>query len=491
MPTLLDRGFSISTLTGTGGEGKSYITVHDLALNRLVRFNNHLLTNLPLHVDLIAEYVAKQRNCTAEDVAKRIHLIPKDTLDNWADGHGGPWDYADTLKGTPFDLIIDEAHRFCPPGKVDKQWQDFLGEARHPPYALHRVQFLTQSVTKVAKPIDTHAKVRYRLEKGDTRRGFMGVSMGDVYQLIGSITGTVTPLVYRVEEIKDASEKWQKNGEDAFTYRGDIFKLYDSHSDAGGSSEATDFVPEPEEFERRPRLLPAKRDYNDDGGAVLTAPTWAWFIGRNMAPVMKVVGVFAVLMFLTNGGLGFAIGQAAGQMSAYVNGAFGLKPHKKEPGDVKTLAEVVIDVEREGCACKREKELIGDLSNRVRRDRDANRSLGGVSAIAPEYVAFRSGDVVRVGGRIGRGPHAGETVNEIDYEGRRVRVSDGSWVQLSSAENEPDEPNAEVRELLQRADQAIAEQPTEGTNLRSILEPSDPGHAADASPRDAKPRNRP
>ncbi|QDV79371.1 zonular occludens toxin domain-containing protein [Botrimarina mediterranea] len=499
MSTLLDRGFSISTLTATGGEGKSYITTHDLALNRLVRFNFHLVTNLPLRLVALSEFVAQQRKCTVEEVLARVHLIPAETLERWEAGEGGPWEYSDLFKRHRCDLIIDEAHRFCPVGKVDKEWQTFLGEARHPPYSLQRVQFLTQSVTKIAKPIDVHAKVRYRLEKGDTRRGFLGVQMGDFYQVVASITGTLSPIVYRIEETKDAQEKWNKNSEDAFIFRGDVFKLYDSHSDAGGSSAASEFVPEPEEFERRPRLLPARHDYERDGELVWTLPTWLWFGTRNTLPVLKLAAVVAVIVLLSNGGGGYALGTFTGTVSRYMKSVLDKPKNAKESKhaqpDTSLSGAALRAVETPGddCGCPAKAALIEELAVRVRRDRQALRGLGDVVAIAPGFVAFRGGITARVGDRLTSGPFAGNVIHEIDFDGRRVRVSDGSWVRLAMAADQGEaEPQgdalAEVRDLLSRADAATGGTATPGGEERSILVSRDERPAVDRSPSDAEPR---
>lgn len=498
MPTLLDRGFSISTLTATGGEGKSYITVHDLALNRLVRFNFHLLTNLPLRVDKLAAFVAEQRGCTPEAVAERIHLIPADVLERWEAGEGGPWEYFEQFKAHRYDFILDEAHRFAPAGaKIDKEWQAFLGEARHPPYSLQRVQFLTQSVSKIAKPIDVHAKVRYRLEKGDTRRGFLGVQMGDLYQVVASITGTFSPLVYRVEETKNAEEKWQKNGEDAFTFRRDVFELYDTHSDAGGSSEATEHEAEPEEFERRPRILPARRNYNGDGEQVLTLPTWAWFVSRNLLPFAKVAAILAALVVVSNGGMGYAIGKFAGTLSGFAKSSIGSvkgSPDVEAPPGLAAVAVGAVDAAAGDCGCPAKSAIVAELADRVRRDREALRGLGSVVAVAPDFVSFRGGTTARVGDRLTTGPYVGSLIHEIDFPGRRVRLSDGSWVRLDLAASEAEtdaegDALAEVRDLLRRADEAAGPIGGQVGGERSVLLPGDSGPTADGSPGDAEPAN--
>lgn len=501
MATLLDRGFSISTLTGTGGEGKSYITVHDLALNRLVKYNYHLLTNLPLRVERLAEFVAEQRKCSAAEVAARIELIPADVLARWEAGDGGPWEYSEKFKANRYDLIIDEAHRFCPAGKIDKEWQQFLGEARHPPYSLQRVQFLTQSVTKIAKPIDVHAKVRYRLEKGDTRRGFLDVQMGDVYQLVASFTGTLSPIVFRIEETKDAEEKWKKNAEDCFIFRKDVFALYDTHSDAGGSSEATEYQAPPEEFQRRPRLLPTRCDYNGDGEPLWTLPTWVWFVTRNSLAAGKLLAVVLIAVLMSNGGAGYAVGVATGVMTRAVQSALGRVNPKEGEDDAstKTLGESAVGVVEgaaDDCGCPAKSALVAELALRVRRDREALRGLGAVVAVAPDFVSFRGGVTARVGDRLTTGPFAGNVIHEIDFAGRRVRVSDGSWVRIATGEDDAEADGAtdalaEVRELLSRADAASGGAGATNDGERSILIDRDVRAAPHRSALDAEPANGP
>lgn len=480
MPALLDSGFNISTLTAIGGEGKSYITVHDMAYNRLVRWNYHLVTNLPLHVEKLAEVVARERGCEPQDVIDRIHLIPSHDLDRWRNGHGGPWDLPELFEANACDFILDEAHVFCPPKKQDEQWAVWLGEARH--LNLQRVQFLTQSVKKIAAPIDIHAKLRYRLEKGDRRRmRWFLFPMGDVYQVIASFTGRLTPLVYRIEEIKDAEEKWKRGSEDLFSYRPEVYTLYDTHSDAGGSSEAKERTIEPEEFQRRPKLLPDKRDFYGEEKIVWTMPTWLWAIVRNPTGMFRLIAVLSVATFILCGGVNWTATASIRQLNSVADMITGQKPTPRKVVDAKddkTFA-AAIDRASEDCGCPAKRQLVQELAQRVRKDRESVRGLGAVVAISPKFVAFDTGDYVRVGERINAGRHAGKLLVDIDFDGRRVKLSDGGWVPLRrSSDEKAESTDTEVSELLQRADQLTTDESIATPKERSILKPSGPGNEA-------------
>lgn len=467
MASALDNGFVIATITGTGGDGKSYSVVQELVEQRLVKKNCDLVTNLPLRLDEFCQYAADQNFGDPEEIRKRIHLIPEETLKQWRQGDGGPWDLT---FDRPTDLYIDEAHVFCQKG--NKEWEDFLGEARHE--NCQRIVFLTQSVEKLAKAIGMHAKVRMRIEKGDVHRTkWFAIPMAHVYELLASVTGSYAPYIYRVEEVKDAREKWQSQYSDGFKFKQRIFDLYDSYSQAGGSSEAGDTQHEPQEFELRPRVLPGKRDYRRNGRPVWTAPTWLWFLGTHYEPAVKILAVLGVFYYLTLGG---GSGHILNGWNATVQEAVGQNFNRKTP----TYAKTPHDAQSVGdgasgtsdCGCKQKARLNSDLTAALERERQASRRLGALVALNPRWIKFAGGDLVYLNNMIHGGPYDGQNLEEIDFAGRRVRIDD-EWIRLQARQEvEPTENDAEVRKLLQRA-AAEAERTREDRGAtKSILVPS-------------------
>ena len=83
MKATLDNDFSITSVSGRGGDGKSYVIVSELAKKRMVRKNYRLVTNLPLTEDFY-RFVAARKNCTPQEVKARVTILDNETLDSMA-----------------------------------------------------------------------------------------------------------------------------------------------------------------------------------------------------------------------------------------------------------------------------------------------------------------------------------------------------------------------------------------------------------------------
>ena len=476
MPATLDRGFNITALIGAGGDGKSYIVTHDLAFNRLVKFDFNLVTNLPLRVKELAAFVAEQRECTPEEIEKRIHIIDQDQLTAWKKGEGGPWDMQARFEdlhettGQRTDFILDEIHLFCPKkrNKRENDWGYFLGEARH--MHLQRVQFITQDPDEVSSLIYGRCHAKYELEKGDRRRTKpLGIPMSYIYETIASITGNYQPIVYRTEYIKKGG-KLTQNHEDAFGFDKRIFSLYDSHSAAGGASEAgeTDRK-ELQEYQKRPRLLPCKYDYNQNGKPVLTLPTWLWAFTNNPLPVAKVSSIILFIAFVNLGGIGYAFNLLQYQLNSTIktmvpgNVESTIDPVPRDP-----VSTTVVATTKEDCGCGSKRQLIKDMAKAIETSGMADGQTDYLLAITPDAVSFAHGLFYHHGDTIERGDFKGKKILRIDYPKRRVLISGGVNLRLQSSEDLPQEANAEVRELLQRVAE-IDKPDTDYRRERSIL----------------------
>lgn len=475
MPALLDNGFNVTTLTAPGREGKSYVVVHDLAHNRLVRWKHKLVTNLPLRVDELSEYVAKQRNgWEPEEVAERIIKIPGEQLERWSRGEGGPWELTDEFNDGQCDFVLDEVHNFCP--KTDRQrgqqWEDWLGEIGHT--GLQRVQFITQAPEKVHPTIFAHAHARYVIEKSDRRRSkWLNIPLSDLYEVVGSLTNRYEPIVYRIEQIKDAGGKWKKNAETAYTFNPKVFDLYVSKSKAGGQSDDQAAAEHSkQEYEKRPRFFPAKRDYDQDGHPSWTLPTWLWAVTRNPLAVAKVLGVVALITFAANGGIGFMIGQWLRHADGFIKSAINVDA--LTPGGLDGAATAhVPDPARvpppPNAPRYDHRRLIADLAARVKADHENDVNGSRIAALAPSWVQFRSGVVAGIGDTLADGPFAGRRIDAIDFKHRVVTLDDGRDLRMRGDNAEAPAADAGVPELLQRAQEAIGEAEPVAGRERSVL----------------------
>lgn len=291
------QGFSVSFVTGSPGAGKSYVLMRDV-ISRLLASQVTVFTNLPLEVDRIAEYCEKKTGRPAFEFAERIVLLTKEELGRWEDGTAGPWELAERGHADGNDFILDECHRFCQASGAterNKRWTKWLGEVRHEGW--RRLVFISQDESKVGKPITVHAELRFELTNAERRRDpILRIPLHYWYELVASITREYLPSVVIVE-FRRVNGKMRQQHAESMRLDPAWFPFYRSYEAAGGGTGrgqgGSAIV---REFQKRPALLPTRRDGR------LVGPVWAWFLAVHWWRFALAVTVAGVACWVTLGG---------------------------------------------------------------------------------------------------------------------------------------------------------------------------------------------
>jgi hypothetical protein len=297
----------VSIVLGPGGTGKSFSQMRWIANEFLPNRTGKLITNLPVHVDALADYCEEVHRMDRLQVLERIEFIPKEVLADWMAEKRGPWDYfADDAHGVnPINkahIIIDECDNYIPRGHSAGRdwrtcWAQWLGTLRHRGAT---ICFMTQDERKVASEISAHAERRVVLSSGLSQRmPLIGVPYSDFYQLLAKVTGRYQRLVIEIEMCK-VGERFEQVSRDVFPLSGRYFDLYDSYNateqgDSGARGEAM-------EWERFGWIRFLKWLF------------WKNVFGLAWRCVVTIVGI-SVLIALVNGTLFTAVAAAAGSMT--------------------------------------------------------------------------------------------------------------------------------------------------------------------------------
>jgi hypothetical protein len=319
MPAI--KGTIIFT-TGTPGAGKTYrrgpwFLVNELLPNTTYRY----ISNLPLKVEEIGEYLETTTGRPAEEFTSRIQGISQDDLTRWEMGESGPWETFPPGSLNGAHLALDECHRFCSTtssAKLRKQWATWLAEIRHEGAT---IEFITQAPSEVAKEIKNRAPLMIELVNDETRRDpIFKISGADWYELAAAFTHKYQPRVWEREK-RNEGGKWKLTHEEAFNLEPKLFPLYDTHSPKfqGGKSGSA----EKHQFEMRSWI------------GVL----W-WFVRRNIfkrRPLMMIAGIM-VAAFLLNGGAGWTFSKGYEALMSLLGRSMNMEAQKSPTGsaDVKT-----------------------------------------------------------------------------------------------------------------------------------------------------------
>lgn len=252
--------------TGCGGTGKTYSCVYDLTHDFLINSNGLYITNLPLNIEAIAEYVSKKTGHDASIYAARIVLIPDSVIKEWSNiRHLPPGQRRKLLTEETFPpliyfnqlfqegmltnalIVLDEFHKCFGKGfdgLILKLWGDWFSEVRHKGASFECV---TQSLEKLSPEYLSLCAIRTNLIAiGDRCDPFFRVRMYDYYEVRAAWCGEYTQKIEHYEYLKVSSDtgksKWKKNIEKCYRFTIDpvIFPLYRSFDVGGGESgEAT------------------------------------------------------------------------------------------------------------------------------------------------------------------------------------------------------------------------------------------------------------
>ncbi|QDT65808.1 zonular occludens toxin domain-containing protein [Calycomorphotria hydatis] len=317
-------------LEGLQGSGKSSRAVSILVHEYLQDETGPVVTNLPLYVDKIAEYVEKLTADRseelggprkAEDVAKQLHLVDVETSRRWAidlsQGGSAPWIDLVDEDGRPLYtgglVIIDECHSFCGPMKSKThrdKWSTWAREIRHAGGA--KFLLITQDVeTGVCKEVANVVEFVWSLTSRAWKTDFLvKIPYAAYWQVWSTLTGTEYRHSYRFLIRRKVLRKWVEIEREDRTVDPYIFELYDPHAATVGEEGAA-----PEDL----RLYRGKSRLG-----VLT-----WFVWKYWHKVVfgervwKCLSPIFVLLFLFGGGLNYLLIQPALDM-ANING----KPSK-------------------------------------------------------------------------------------------------------------------------------------------------------------------
>lgn len=334
--------FCIALITGTPGAGKSFCTVRDV-YTVLCESDRAIVTNLPINVDVLCEWVARDRpgkDLTASQVRERITILEPERLERWKRQEGGPWELFEEglSKGIQLkdgswsgaDFILDECHLYCPAtgdGRSEevrilrKNWKSWLGEIRHEGW--RRILFISQDEAKIGDQIQMHAELWYELTKGDRdRMPWVGIPFGDWYSLIASFTGVYWPRIVIAEYRRD-NRKSKLIFAEAVRISPKYFPLYESYAHKGGGTGGGTVDRPKLEWEIRPTWWWGLVD------DVRKAPTWFWFVNKYKFRVgffSFCVGLGVWLTLL--GGIGKVMAHAIQTVNRVTAGAIAMGPDK-------------------------------------------------------------------------------------------------------------------------------------------------------------------
>jgi hypothetical protein len=463
-------GFSVSFVHGKGGVGKSYALVRELVYQFLPETERTLFTNLPLNVDAVCEFAAKEHGVSPEVYRERIKHIPEEMCSRWVRGDGGPWEVEKEWSVVHSELWLDECHKFCPKtdGKRHKAYEAWLGEARHDGF--RRILFVTQDEHKVGAVIKDHADLAYELLDGARKRlPFVGFPMSQVYELLGAFTRRVIKRVY-VEEYRHGRGRFWRGWGESFVMDPRLFPLYSSYNvghstdSAGGGAERAD-KPMWQRLSRR-------------------GVCW-WFFKQNPLGMAKLALLVCFFAACFTGKIADWSVMAIKQFSAHVSSlsfknasSAGKSPPAAAAGPVvldsagkpiaagglKLSEETIVELKRLHDEADRLKRELEGARSREEGLRTERAKLSALSLVTLREVGFVDGRVFSLGETIVGGEYDGQKIAKVDFRRRSCTLSDGRVLRLGAVPKlqksaEPPSVPAGVRAPVQRTASEPASQP--------------------------------
>lgn len=412
-------------VTAPARSGKTYRRcAHFLTQEFLPLEKGRHISNFPINMDALCEYMEKHKGMSAEEVRERVEVIPEDVLAQWRKGTATPKDY---FKGRDIDqchIAIDEVHKYCGrlhKSKVRSAWMDWLGELGHSGATFEAI---SQAPEKIAKELENEAEKRIFLTNlGEQRDPFIGVRRADWLELKAKMTGGKVEHLIAEEERRREGGKWKVVERLVMKLDPELFRVYDSFSapDNGGKK-AKGFATDADRqsvfglvrfiWKRNiERILPR----------ILLAVVALWlFVGGGLGWVMK-GAINMVVGAATKGALASQVqSEASGKAAAaLVPGAIrpATQPATQPTTQPTTRPAEVVALEQE----------VAVLSAALRQAENDRRRvvdrLSEVVALGPEFCVMASGEVAYLGDVIGEGSYAGATVESVDMRRGVVRLS--------------------------------------------------------------------
>jgi len=442
----MTRQRAVTTLTtGVAGAGKTYTRASRFLVDEfLIDETGLIVTNFPLNVENITAEISKRTGREAEEVSKRIVIIPRDVELTWHkdinQGGSGPWEWlydnysTEQLSGA--HIAIDEAHHVCGvehSGQHKKAWKAFCGELRHRGMT---IEFLTQDIAKIAKEIEREAGLWIQVtDEGSRRDPWFRIPLYEWYQLLAKMTGTERSGIWETELQKDG-RRWRVSLEKRYSRDPKYYKFYDSFAAPKEGGEGV----------KPKRLWEQKSAFS----------LWLWFVSRNFVQLASRFTVVGMLVFFAMGGgrlvidkyfhlaMGIAKNSTGLQdksgdvpvvnekkkdvaVEPYNQSEQQLEPGPEETGyvPVERLKRLVKKIEKERAQSE---QTIFEIQNKLQRLQYLESGLDSISElmlIAEDMIINRDGVIYREGQGIVAGKYKGNVIDAIDFEAGRIRLNDG------------------------------------------------------------------
>lgn len=456
----MSRRNVVTFYTAPARSGKTFRLVVRICDEVLPLTEGMIYTNLPLHVDLIAEYCADRHKMSAEEVASRIHVIPREVEAGWRDAgmpiynssgqktgtnpFDGPWEYFADKRLAGSTVIIDEIHNFCgsigTSKAISNNWQKWLGELGH-----NQAVFIciSQAPEKVHTCIKQEAQASYTIRNtGLDRDPYFRIEVYDWLELWSGLFGMEYKIFVFEQETQKTEGRRQKGQRKMHLMGQPYFSFYDSFNKPIASEQTDNLNPFEHEFEKHLRKGPVR------GRLSLLR----WFFFKNMQPLLSrggmAVAFACVLFWLLCGG--------AGDVTQYISrsmaGAFARKSDKQEEtGDAEITDEAAqrldkyaslpqpkddqdrLELIRKTYEDELRKALIEQetLSQELKKAKEEIARNSAVVLITPNSIVLKRGQEYGIGDKISTGDYQGRTLVGINYRQRAAYLDNGAVLRLS------------------------------------------------------------
>lgn len=283
--------------TGQPGCGKTYSRVRWLLTDFLLNSTGLYITNLPLNVDVIADYMSKKTGKGREVFLARIHVIPDDEMKSWrslndksrkqeladmkASGNFPPVQYLESLDLSGARVAIDEFHRYFnkkSPADVLTMWNDWFAEIRKTGCTFEAI---TQDLDQLPPEFVGKVGLRTDLVPYNTVRDpFFNIPLGDWYELRAAYTGLREQKVCQTEYRKGTSftgrAKWVSNSVDKFSITSDYFPFYNSYQKTESAGTTANVVYPADRYKKLTALWFLRRHFFKLLGRFLLVIVFLW-----------------------------------------------------------------------------------------------------------------------------------------------------------------------------------------------------------------------
>lgn len=297
----------LSATFGTPGSGKTYSRCKWLVDDFLINSPDGIyITNIPLNIDIICDYISKLRKVSPDSVRDRLHVIPDDVLLQWEklnqvensdlksldSSNFPPTVYFQQFNLSGAHIAIDEFHKYFgkkSPRALRALWNDWFAEIRKTGCVFEAI---TQSYGQMNDEFLDKCQTRLELvNHSDSKDPIFQVRMGDWYELKAGLFGHL-PLqrVSERETMRGTSVSgkivWKETSKSkSYLLTPEYFRFYNSFRNYTGSSSE--------------RKSPSQ---------IYKRKIWIWFLRRNLLNILpRIFLTCIVLWFLLFGGFQFCL----------------------------------------------------------------------------------------------------------------------------------------------------------------------------------------